>query len=218
MKTRWRRLLILLALLVAGVALFPFLAPRVLGVCFGDITFRLPTEGKTIFLTIDDAPTAGTPEILEVLRRHDVRATFFIVSGRIQAPEQIQAIVADGHALGHHMVSTRPGWQLSHEEFVRDFDQCAAVLQPFGAVRFFRPPSGYATDEDLAHVHARGMEAILGTGYPFDTSIEDVDLLVRLASWLSVEGGIIILHDGNERGLRTAQVLDRLIPLLKARG
>jgi peptidoglycan/xylan/chitin deacetylase (PgdA/CDA1 family) len=116
------------------------------------------------------------------------------------------------------MVSTRSGWRLSHEEFVRDFDQCATVLQRYGTVRFFRPPSGYVADEDLAHVHAKGMEAILGTGYPFDTSIENVGLLVRLAAWLSVDGGIIILHDGNERGLRTAQVLDRLIPRLKARG
>jgi len=40
----------------------------------------------------------------------------------------------------------------------------------------------------------------------------------KFASWQSVNGGIIIIHDGNERGARTAEVLDRLIPILKARG
>lgn len=198
--------------------LFPVLAPRVLGVCFGDILFRIPRFEKTIYLTIDDAPTAGTPEILAALRRHGVPATFFIVSGQIQDRAQIEAILADGHAIGHHMGTTRPGWRLSHEEFVRDFDHGAAVLQTYGPVRFFRPPSGYVTDEDLAHVRAKGFEAILGTAYPFDTNIESVGVLVRLAAWLSVDDGIIILHDGHERGARTAEVLDRLIPLLKARG
>ena len=218
MKKRLRRLLIVVLAIVLGLLLFPFVAPRVAAVFRSDIVFRIPSEQKTIYLTIDDSPTEGTPAILDVLKRHEVRATFFIISGRVRSPDQIDAIIAEGHSIGHHMASTRPGWKLSYEEFVRDFDQCAEVLRSHAEVSFFRPPSGYATRAEVAYVRSKGMQAILGSAYPFDTSIEHVGLLVRLASWLSVNGGIIILHDGKDRGARTAEVLDRLIPILKSRG
>lgn len=218
MKKRLRRLLIVVAAIVLCLVLFPFVAPRVAGVFRSDIVFRIPSEEKTIFLTIDDSPTEGTPAILEVLKRHEVRATFFIISSRVRSPDQIDEILSAGHSLGHHMASTRAGWKLSYEEFVRDFDQCAQLLRSHGEVNFFRPPSGYATRAEVAYVRSKGMEAILGSAYPFDSSIEHVGTLVRLASWLSVNGGIIILHDGKDRGGRTAEVLDRLIPMLKSRG
>jgi peptidoglycan/xylan/chitin deacetylase (PgdA/CDA1 family) len=218
MKKRLRHLLIVLVSIALGLLLFPFVAPRVAGVFRSDIVFRIPSEEKTIYLTIDDSPTEGTPAILDVLKRHEVKATFFIISGRVRSPDQIDAIVAAGHLIGHHMVSTRAGWKLSYEEFVHDFDQCAELLQTHGEVSFFRPPSGYATREEVRYVRSKGMQAILGSAYPLDTSIEHVGSLVRLASWLSINGGIIILHDGKDRGARTAEVLDRLIPILKSRG
>jgi peptidoglycan/xylan/chitin deacetylase (PgdA/CDA1 family) len=218
MKKHLWRTLIVLAVIGLGLVLFPFVAPRVLGFCRSDIIFRLPIAEKTIYLTIDDSPTDGTAAILDVLKHHGVHATFFIVSGRVRASDQINTILAAGHSVGNHMVSTRPGWKFSYDEFTRDFDQCTDQLRSYGEVRYFRPPSGYATKAEVAYSRSKGMESILGTGYPFDTSIEHVGILVRLASWLSVDGGIIILHDGNERGARTAQVLDRLIPMLKARG
>jgi peptidoglycan/xylan/chitin deacetylase (PgdA/CDA1 family) len=143
---------------------------------------------------------------------------FFVISDRVHSPQQLDQIIAEGHSIGNHMKSTKAGWKLSYEEFVRDFDECAAVLRSHADVRFFRPPSGYATKEEVAYARSKGMEAILGSAYPFDAHIEHTGILVRLASWLSVNGGIIILHDGNERGARTAEVLDRLIPTLKARG
>lgn len=213
-----RRLLIALVFIILAIAVFPFVAPRVLALCRSDIVFRIPTKDKTVFLTIDDAPTEGTPAILEVLKRHEVPATFFIVSGRIGSPSQIEAILKAGHNIGHHMASTRAGWKLSYEQFVHDFDQCTAVLKPHGEVRFFRPPSGYATRDEVAYARAKGMQTVLGSAYPFDAHVENKEIIVRLASWLSVNGSIIILHDGKDRGARTAEILDRLIPLLKQRG
>lgn len=208
----------LLIAIVLVLTSFPFAAPRVLGLWRSDIIFRIPTKDKAIFLTIDDAPTEGTPAILDALKRHHVQATFFIISGRISSAEQIEAIVKAGHSIGNHMATSRAGWKLSHEGFVRDFDQCAAALHPHGEVRFFRPPSGYATKEEVAYARSKGMQAVLGSAYPFDAHFEHTSTIVQLASWLSVNGGIIILHDGKDRGARTAEVLDRLIPMLKQRG
>lgn len=213
-----RRVLIVLIAAVLALAVFPFAAPRLLALCRSDIIFRIPTKDKTIFLTIDDAPTEGTPAILAALKRHDVRATFFIISGRISSPEQIDAIVKAGHSIGNHMATSRAGWKLSYEEFVHDFDQCTAALRPHGEVRFFRPLSGYATKQEVAYAQSTGMQAILGSAYPFDAHLEHSGTIVRLASWLSTNGGIVILHDGKDRGVRTAEVLDRLIPMLRQRG
>ncbi|MFT3870594.1 MAG: polysaccharide deacetylase family protein [Nibricoccus sp.] len=204
--------------IIVSLAIFPFAVPRFLSVWRSDIIFRIPTKDKVVFLTIDDAPTEGTPAILDALKRHNVRATFFIISGRIRAPEQIDAILKAGHSVGNHMATSRAGWKLSHEDFVRDFDRCTAALRPHSEVRFFRPPSGYATKQQVAYANSNGMQAVLGSVYPFDAHFENTAIIVRLASWLSLNGGIIILHDGKDRKVRTAAVLDRLIPMLKRRG
>jgi peptidoglycan-N-acetylglucosamine deacetylase len=218
MTRRLRYTIYAAAATALALGVFPYIAPRVLGFVRSDIIFRVPGDEKIVYLTIDDAPTENTPAILQVLKRHSVRATFFIISDRIRSPEQIEAIVAEGHALGHHMVTTRSGWKLTYDEFVRDFDQCHSKLRSHSEVRYFRPPSGYATKKEVAYARSKGTTAILGSAYPFDTSIEHIDTLVTVTSWLSVKGGIIILHDGKERGVRSAAVLDRLIPLLKSRG
>jgi peptidoglycan/xylan/chitin deacetylase (PgdA/CDA1 family) len=59
---------------------------------------------------------------------------------------------------------------------------------------------------------------VAGTVFPLDHWLENPAAIRRLAAWLAVDGGIIILHDGAARGPRTAEVLDQLIPILRARG
>jgi peptidoglycan/xylan/chitin deacetylase (PgdA/CDA1 family) len=70
----------------------------------------------------------------------------------------------------------------------------------------------------MSYVGERGYVAVMGTVFPLDHWLRNPSVLTRLCEWLAVPGGIVILHDGAERGKVTAEVLDELVPRLKSRG
>ena len=209
------------AFLAGGVLLLlllPWWAPRILSAIYPDILFLLDGPGKTVALTIDDVPSVSTSDILAVLRRHDVRATFFVVTDQIGDGRTLAQTVEDGHEIAHHMKTTKPCIDMALGEFRRDFDEASERLSNCGNVSFFRPASGFIKDDQLEHAKASGYRVVLGTASPLDNLLTSKTAISRLAEWLTVPGGIIILHDGPERGAMAARVLDDLIPRLKKAG
>ncbi len=216
---RWKRRL-LIALAIAGtVTVFsPYLLSWGLQRMAPGITFRGTTTEKLLYLTIDDAPSPQTEAILAVLDRHQVKATFFVTADHVTESSQIDALVKRGHRLGNHLRTTRPSSSLSLDTFIADFEACARILPEAGRTRWYRPSSDFGTAEQLAWVQQQGHHAVMGTVFPLDHWIDSPRMLEGLIDWLSIDGGIIILHDGRERGAVTAAVLDRVIPRLLRRG
>ena len=65
---------------------------------------RIPTDQKQVALTFDDGiDRVQTPLVLDVLQRHHIKATFFLVGERAQAhPDIVRRMVAEGHTIGIH--------------------------------------------------------------------------------------------------------------------
>jgi peptidoglycan/xylan/chitin deacetylase (PgdA/CDA1 family) len=112
----------------------------------GELVPRVSTTAPVVALTFDDGPTPQyTQEILSLLRKRDVKATFF-VTGReaSEHPDLARRIVAEGHELGNHTY-THPRMLLKSQAFIRD-----EVERTDGAIReagyqgpiHFRPPFG----------------------------------------------------------------------------
>lgn len=106
---------------------------------------RLPAQAgdKFVVLTIDDAPSSRTNEIVDLLKRHNAHATFFIHTDQIAGREPaMEALTAQGHDIGHHMRFDRPAFRLSRREFDDDFAHADVALRAYGdaAPRYFRPP------------------------------------------------------------------------------
>lgn len=105
------------------------------------------TSNKEVWLTIDDGPDpADTPKILAVLKKHQARATFFVVGKNAAAhPELIHAIVEAGHEIGHHTQTHPAGsfWCASPSRVNRELDDGLTTLRTMNVfpVRF-RPPVG----------------------------------------------------------------------------
>lgn len=188
---------------------------------YTDIEFRGPADGKTIYLTIDDsADVESTPEILDVLKAHDVRATFFVISDYTlgERAALVERIDAEGHTVAHHMQSGRPVWSMTLEDFKARFDVAEKRMRSFGLAPMMRPGDGLIRDEQSAYVKAKGYRVVLGTVFPFDQGKQSEGLMRYFISKTVHPGAIIILHDSHSRGLRTARVLDAMIPELKQRG
>jgi hypothetical protein len=85
------------------------------------VLFFVDSPAPRVALTIDDCPTDSTEALLDQLKAHNARATFFIISSYVKGREKtVERMVREGHELANHMVKVRGGvggysWRLQHE-------------------------------------------------------------------------------------------------------
>lgn len=220
---RWgRRILVVAGVLVLSAALVWWTSPWTAGrldALSSRVLFRVETSDSMVALTLDDGPSDATPRLLELLERHDARATFFVLAERARRREALtRRIVREGHELGNHFLRDRPTWRLSGCEVRRALARADAILDDFGSPRWVRPGGGWVDDDLLAASREQGYRVALGSVYPFDTVLPFPSLLAAFVLHKVHPGAVVVLHDGDERGERTAAVLERVLPELRARG
>jgi peptidoglycan-N-acetylglucosamine deacetylase len=204
--------------LLTVILVIPHLLPRLLSWHRADIVFRGDNSTRILYLTIDDSPSDATDEILDVLAKHKVTAAFFVMSGRVRSEGDLTKIVRAGHRLGHHMRSSQPNSKMDWSTFEADFNSTNTMLRKVSDVALFRPPSDFGTPRQISYAKEKGYTSVVGTVFPLDHWLTQTWAHVFLVRWLAIPGGIVILHDGKERGSHTAITLDRLIPTLRRRG
>ncbi|CAG6397794.1 glycosyltransferase [Streptomyces cocklensis] len=184
---------------------------------------------RTLALTFDDGPDPRwTPQILDVLRRHHVHATFFVVGTEVAAhPALVRQILADGNEIGIHTfthadLGTIPGWQRSLE--LREA-QLALAGATGKTSSLLRPPyssvNGALDDRDWDAVTTAGGDGyltVLTTQDSQDWQRPGVDAIVANATPHGSAGQILLMHDGGGDRSQTVAALDRLLPQLTARG
>jgi peptidoglycan/xylan/chitin deacetylase (PgdA/CDA1 family) len=173
-----------------------------------------------VALTLDDGPdSVHTPEILELLRAHGARATFFLISGHVPGNERlVEKIVADGNEIGNHLTRDEPSYRLTDEEFAATAREAGTVLGRFGNVRWLRPASGWYTGAMVATMEQQGYRCALGSVYPYDAQLSSASLSAAYIMTNVRPGSVIILHEGGDRGRSTVEVLRRVLPALRDRG
>ncbi len=190
-------------------------------------TVALPAG--TVALTFDDGPDPEwTPQILDVLRREHVPATFFVVGSQVAAhPELARREVAEGHELGSHTfthvnLGRMPGWRASLELSLTQLAIGGATGVHTG---LFRAP--YSSTPDAVTSSLAGAErAAARLGYLSVLSDRDgedwrrpgVDRIVTNAMPEGGAGGIVLLHDSGGDRAQTVAALPLLIERLRAGG
>jgi peptidoglycan-N-acetylglucosamine deacetylase len=182
--------------------------------------YRAHLRAPLIALTIDDGPDpVTTPLILAELERHDAHATFFLISSRIAGREQIvRDLVAAGHELGNHLTRDEPSIRLPPAEFERSLVDADRALAAYGPVRWVRPASGWYSRAMIEITNRHRYRCALGSIYPFDAAVPWAWLSASYVRRNARPGAIIVLHDGDARGLRTARALRTVLPALRAKG
>jgi peptidoglycan-N-acetylglucosamine deacetylase len=101
---------------------------------------EIPNTDKTIFLTFDDGPVPEiTPEVLKILERRSVRATFFCIGDNVRKyPDLFQQVISAGHAIGNHSFNHMNGWKTPTGQYVDNVMQC----NEYFTTTLFRPPYG----------------------------------------------------------------------------
>jgi len=216
--------LALALLILAGLLglIFAYLPPRWFLHAFArnypHVLFDVQTDQPVIALTIDDSPHPDiTPAILEILRRYDARATFFVIGEQAAAyPGLLQDVRDAGHEIANHMYTDRRSAGLPSPRFVDEMLRTQELLEPLGASRWLRPGAGVVNQRVIDLMLQHDFVPTLGSAYPLD-----LRLPVTLASWqfrlAARPGAILVLHDGPDR-TRTPRILERVLPLLTQRG
>lgn len=186
---------------------------------FPDVLFHVETDRRAVALTVDDAPSPVTREILDLLHRHGARATFFVLGGRVSGREEVlRRVVRDGHELGNHMMEDRPTWRLHPDALGTRMREAGRILARFDTVRWFRPGGGWFDEDVVRTARESGYRVALGSLYPFDVWLPWPGVLANFVDRKARPGDVLVLHDGAERGRRTLEVLARVLPALRRRG
>jgi peptidoglycan/xylan/chitin deacetylase (PgdA/CDA1 family) len=195
-------------LFVAFVGLFLYATLGVLwphSGMYGDAVSRGKTGSRAIALTFDDGPhPITTRAVLEILRQHDARATFFVLGHKVVAhPDVVREIHAAGHTIGVHgfqhdrlfcLRSSR--YALTQIERTQRAIERACGLTP----TLFRPPIGFASHLTFRGAEQAGVEVIAWTVRSLDglEGARSERVAQRVIKRL-VDGAIVLLHDAAER-------------------
>ncbi len=213
---------VLLVVLVVG-ALFwfqPRFLLRQLASHNPGVLFYAETDRQVLALTIDDAPDSNlTPLILDVLAEHDVRATFFVLGRNIPGNEDlIGRMKTGGHELGNHFSQDEATIMLSDEEFARQLLAVEEMIGPLGETKWCRPGSGWFSPDMVKIAHGLGYRCCLGSIYPFDNKLRQPEWIRQTVLDRIYPGAVLVLHEGGRERDYIVELLDELIPELKAAG
>jgi peptidoglycan-N-acetylglucosamine deacetylase len=215
---------ILLCCTVAALGILVLHPPRALfqltNHFFPGATYFGTTDQPVIALTIDDAPDGKTTSrILDVLDRHDVTATFFIITDRVPGNEEIlHRMLRAGHELGNHTTADIHSIGLSTPAFEQDLVKADAILKTFVQPQWLRPAGGWYNPEMIGVAQKYNYKVALGSIFPYDTNISSPWFATQFILANAQPGGIIVIHDSGDWGKSTAETLDQVLPKLKERG
>jgi peptidoglycan/xylan/chitin deacetylase (PgdA/CDA1 family) len=178
------------------------------------------SQHREIALTFDDGPGPYTPDILAVLRRENVPATFFEV-GVLERYfyDSTAAIVAAGDVIGDHTETHPPMSHLSRSDQRAQLLEEATAIERHGArfPRLFRPPFGMWNATTLALLHRYRMLMVLWTVDTNDYRRPGVAAIVKAALSGARPGAIILLHDAGGNRSQTVAALPEIIAGLRRR-
>jgi peptidoglycan/xylan/chitin deacetylase (PgdA/CDA1 family) len=164
--------------------------------------------------------------MLELLERHRVKATFFLIGQYVQQkPEIARAVVAAGHAIGSHTWSHPNLIFQQVTQLRRQLVQTRqAILDATGVeTKIFRPPFGGRRPATLRTVRAFGLQTVMWNVTCYDWKAQSADEIVAHAERQIRGGDVILLHDGSHVRMgadrsRSVEASDRILSRYRGEG
>jgi len=172
---------------------------------YGRTICRAPDAGRRIALTFDDGPNPRcTPALMELLRRYDAHATFFLIGRWAERePELVRELAAAGHALGDHTWS-HPTLALRSSAAVKEeLKRCRAAVEAAGVTfsevdgaALMRPPWGRRRPGTLRAIRSAGYVPVLWSITGWDWLEHTTADAIARRGLKARDGDVILLHDG----------------------
>jgi peptidoglycan/xylan/chitin deacetylase (PgdA/CDA1 family) len=191
--------------------------PSIIKKMFSSFVWDIPTKEKILYLTFDDGPhERATPFVLDELKKHHAKATFFCIGKNVvQYPAIYQRILDEGHAAGNHTQHHLNGWKTKTNEYINDIREAANIIQS----DLFRPPYGKIKRSQSSKVSSESFSIIM-----WDVLSGDFDLNVSKEKCLqyvlnnAIGGSIIVFHDSTKAFEKLQYVLPKVLGYFTEKG
>ncbi|WP_379151976.1 polysaccharide deacetylase family protein [Paenibacillus sp. sgz5001063] len=188
----------------------------------------IKTQGprrKQIALTFDDVPDPRfTPQVLDMLRRYHVHATFFIVGSRAEKhPELVARMIREGHAVGNHSYNHPEFGKISINAFRTQIIRTENIINTLAGYkpRLIRPPYGDISEQQLKWAKAHGYKLVNWNVDSLDwKGLSKTQVRNNIITHAG-KGAIVLQHGGGGRGSNlqgTIQALPEVINIMHKRG
>jgi peptidoglycan/xylan/chitin deacetylase (PgdA/CDA1 family) len=163
---------------------------------------RGPARCRAVCLTFDDGPHRDhTPRLLDVLKTHGIRATFFVIGERAeQHPDLIRRIVDEGHCIGHHSYTHSNPARTSADELLDEIQRTQKLLGTVATrtSMLFRPPYGKLSAGKFWKLTQAGFHIVLWNSDPKDYARRSAD---EIRNWFAERplqsGHVVLMHDSH---------------------
>ncbi len=176
-------------------------------------------QGK-VAITFDDGPFGKrSGEILELLKKYNCPATFFLIGNKVKAaPEIVEMMVDRGHLIGNHSLSHSNFFPLFRSSRIqRELEECNRILEAAGSgpIRFFRPPFGVTNPNVAGGLKDSALEVAGWSIRSFDTQNQAAQKVVERIMRRLGGGDVILLH---ETSAHILEILEQLLPAITKAG
>jgi len=163
------------------------------------------SDPQQMALTFDDGPNdPHTMHLLDVLAKHNAKATFFLIGRYVrQRPEIARAILAAGHEVGNHTFSHPNLALVSARRLRQELDDCRKALEDALGTKtsLFRPPFGGRRPNVLRTARVMGLSPIMWSVTGYDWSAKSAEVIVdkvirQVDSPRRPQAEVVLLHDG----------------------
>jgi peptidoglycan-N-acetylglucosamine deacetylase len=175
----------------------------------------------TIALTFDDGPSAYTPQILAILKKYNIKATFFMVGTNAKKyPEYVKAVYADGHVVASHSMTHPQLTKLSNSQLNYEIDTPKTIIHAILGVnpKCLRYPFGMSNDHVRQAIRADGMIPVPMGFNSFDYERPGTEKIVTWVLKNSYSKQVILLHDGYDKREQTVAALPQIIEGVQKKG
>jgi peptidoglycan/xylan/chitin deacetylase (PgdA/CDA1 family) len=183
---------------------------------------KLNANNKVVALTFDDGPgPKNTAQVLEILKKNNIKATFFMVGMMVKNfPQVAKQVAADGHVIGNH---TWHHWyrRMDVATAASEIDRTADIIYKTTGVKttLFRPPGGFLHNGLADYAKNQKYAIMMWSDESSDTQRrEQPSALVKNVIKGVKPGAIVLMHDGGGNRSRTVQALPQIISDFKAQG
>jgi peptidoglycan/xylan/chitin deacetylase (PgdA/CDA1 family) len=170
---------------------------------FSNFIWDIPNTENKVYLTFDDGPIPEITEwVLDELRKHNSKATFFCIGDNINKhPELFKKVIRDGHAIGNHTFNHLNGWKTATQDYLLNTKLCEEMISKHSEVlnlkpKLFRPPYGKIKTSQSKQIRKLGYKIIMWDvlSADFDQDLSKEACLENVLSNVK-PGSIIVFHD-----------------------
>lgn len=177
--------------------------PKILRMFYPSLLWEMPKGEKKLYLTFDDGPHPTiTPQVLEILKKFNAKATFFCIGNNVNKyKDTFELIKKEGHSVGNHTFNHERGWKTKTQDYVNSVIEANALIQS----PLFRPPHGRIKFSQITKLLKFESSRILNfrivawtvISYDWDKSLSPEDCFNNVIKNAD-DGSIIVFHDSEK--------------------